>query len=113
MSEINGKIINGVYIPIRFSDELKARFLIGDLICVKCDYGDLQRPQVFVHNEDTKINFDIIKNFLLPSANTNIFFYSAWGYYCATEKSRPDISLPPTRINLEQFNRLCELLEKN
>lgn len=73
MSEINGKIINGVYIPIRFSDELKARFLIGDLICVKCDYGDLQRPQVFVHNENTKINFDIIKNFLLPSVNTNIF----------------------------------------
>lgn len=78
---------------------------------MKCDYGDLQRPQVFVHNEDTKINFDMIKNFLLPSANTNIF-HNEWGY-CATEKPRPDISLPPTRINLEQFNRLCELLEKN
>ena len=111
MSEVNGKIINGVYIPYRVSDELKARFLIGDLICVNCDYGDLQMPQVFVHNENTKINFDVIKNFLLPSANTNIF-HSEWGY-CATEKSKPDIILPPTRISLEQFNKLCKLLEKN
>lgn len=117
MSEVNGKLVNGIYIPYRVSDELKARFLAGNFIVLlwldasfdkdrktfKWEYW----PYSFYHDENAmKLGGPFA--FCDTNIKTQVFVSQQIRIIHGSK------SLNITHgMTLNEFEKICESLKKN
>lgn len=113
MSEINGKFIDDVYIPARVSDELKARFLAGSIICIKCHVCTINKWKLvpIYHYGKNEIITYFCDEFAFVSCDVEIF--EDEGEYTFVYEGKTDDWRKPVAVTLDEFNKICELLKKN
>lgn len=112
MSEINGKLVNGVYIPYRVSDELKARFLAGSIICIKCHLWTNKWELIPICHYETKAIMGYFwDNFAFISCDVEIF--KDEGKHTFVYEGKTEDWRVPVAVTLNEFDKICKLLEKN
>ena len=113
MSGINGKLINGVYIPIRVSDELKARFLAGSIICIRCHVCTINKWKLvpMYHYGKNEIITYFCDKFTFVSCDVKVL--KDEGEYTFVYEDKTDDWRDPVAITLNEFEKICKLLEKN
>ena len=113
MSEINGKLINGVYIPARVSDELKARFLAGSIICIQAHVCTTHKWKLVPihHYGKNEIMTYFCDEFAFASCDVEVF--EDEGEYMFAYEGKTDEWRSPVAVTLNEFEKICQCLEKN
>ena len=106
MSEINGKFINNVYIPTRVSDELKARFLAGSIICIKCHVRTINKWKLVPihHYGKNEIITYFCDYFTFVSCDVEIFEDEE--EYMFVYEGKTDEWENPVAVTLNEFDKI-------